>query len=104
MQNGAPLLTSASHLLSRSSAIVAFALLVLMFATEEHGVGIVLCLTNLFLRVVDAARYGWLCARGARLRTKIQGDLVESLATESLDVKVAGCDRSGCCWPATRVW
>lgn len=102
MRTGAPLLLSTTHTVSRLSAIVAFALLVLMFALEEHGLGAVLCSTNLALRVLDMLRYCWLCARGARLRTKIQGDLVESLATESLDVKVA--DSSGCCWPVSRVW
>lgn len=48
------------------SAITAFALLVVMFYIDDNALGFALCVSNLGLRFVEAARVAQLHARSAR--------------------------------------
>ena len=48
------------------SAMAAFALLVLMFYRDNNALGVALCVTNLGLRLVEAARVAQLHGRSVR--------------------------------------
>lgn len=75
---------SKPRLVTMGASMVAFALLIAMFAKAGNLVGTVLCTANLALRVCETGRYLWLCVPipGHAL---LEDDYLEQTAAPDVD-------------------